>query len=305
MLSILVATAEGGSRLPALLDALAVSIAGINAEILLADNGPRPHAAEVVASLPDLPIRVLHRPRVKSEGLNALVDVARGELLAFTDDDARPSPRWARALLDAAAQQPTYDVFAGPVQAAFPTEPPMWWHEVVPFSQAFAHQDPRPEGPLPWNWVWGVNMALRRRVFDEGLRFDPRLGPGTDLRGDDVDLVLRAARRGHASWHVPTAVVTHELAEGRTDPAVLTRVAEAHGRYTVVLEHGWSPGPRQLLPALARASASVALEHGIRRRATARQDEVAELGAQWRLAYARGRAAQLRRLALSRAGGDR
>jgi hypothetical protein len=70
-----------------------------------------------------------------------------------------------------------------------------------------------PEGEHPAGKIWGPNMMVRRRVFDQGLRFNPNIGPaGTSyVMGSETEFLLRAGNSGHTAVYVPTALVYHQI----------------------------------------------------------------------------------------------
>jgi GT2 family glycosyltransferase len=69
-------------------------------EVLVADDGSPEPPREAVARLADrLDVRLLEAPHHgPAAARNRGAAAARGELLAFTDDDCRPTPGWLRAL---------------------------------------------------------------------------------------------------------------------------------------------------------------------------------------------------------------
>lgn len=166
-------------------------------ETLLVDNG----SSDVIVPK-DMPPRthILHCPKPGSYAArNHGVREAKGAWLAFTDADCMPSPRWLRALADAAEQGTAGEtLLAGSV-------------EIVPVSQ-------RP-GPCEiYDIVKGIpqsryvgrgyaataNLAVSRAVFDELNGFDE-----SRFSGGDADFCRRAGSKGHPILYVPEARVDH------------------------------------------------------------------------------------------------
>jgi GT2 family glycosyltransferase len=54
-------------------------------------------------------------------------------------------------------------------------------------------------------------MAIRRRVFERGYRFDPEVGPSATnyAMGSETDLTVRLAEAGFRAWFCPEAAVEH------------------------------------------------------------------------------------------------
>ena len=69
-------------------------------EILVVDNTPQGLSREMIAGRADDRLRWLHAPTPGvAEARNRGVAAARGQYIAFLDDDEEASPRWAAALL--------------------------------------------------------------------------------------------------------------------------------------------------------------------------------------------------------------
>jgi GT2 family glycosyltransferase len=130
---------------------------------------------------------------------NLGVAAARGEVLAFTDDDCRPSHSWLDRLM-APFEDPEVGFATGSVRA---DEGRLRFLE---------HAAPR-EFRLPVDPIdvgAGANMAIRRSALIDIGGFDERLGAGTTLRSsEDHDVFLRLLRAGWRGAAVPDALVVH------------------------------------------------------------------------------------------------
>ncbi len=130
---------------------------------------------------------------------NLGVAAARGEVLAFTDDDCRPSKTWLDRLT-APFDDPGVAFATGSVRADLGR------------LRFLEHDEPR-EFRLPVDPIdvgAGANMAIRRSVLLDIGGFDERLGAGTPLRSsEDHDVFLRLLRAGWRGAAVPDALVVH------------------------------------------------------------------------------------------------
>src|SRR6476620_7371103 len=99
--SVVVPTRNRSRLLRATLESLlAQSAPGINYEVLVIDNDSSDDTAQLVASYghADL-IRYFHEPRTgASYARNRGIAESTAPILAFTDDDCRPSPSWVARL---------------------------------------------------------------------------------------------------------------------------------------------------------------------------------------------------------------
>src|ERR1700730_5420887 len=77
---------------------------GLTWELVLVDNNSNDRTREVVeafkASSDISTVYVFEGRQGKSIAQNTGLDVAVGELLAFTDDDCRPEPTWIQDVVD-------------------------------------------------------------------------------------------------------------------------------------------------------------------------------------------------------------
>lgn len=199
--------------------------AGYRLDLVVADNddaarlGPRLAAAAQVAGLH---LTYVHAPaRNISVARNACLDAARGDLLAFIDDDETALPGWIAALLAAQASTGAGAVF-GPARAVYPAEAPGWMaaidqHSNIPHSRG---------GVVETGYSSNVLLDLRQPALRD-IRFDPRLGR---TGGEDVDFFFRLHRRGVALAITMAAEVSEPVARKRLSFGWLLRRRFATGQ---------------------------------------------------------------------------
>ena len=156
------------------------------------------------------------RARGKGASLNEGLRLARGAVVACTDDDCVVPPGWARAMATAAAAHPT----AAVVFCNVLPEPHDRGLGYVPAYERTTDRIVSSVGDLKRGLGLGAGMAVRRDVVLSFGGFDEAFGPGSRFPScDDWDISLRAVLHG---WHVyytsSTSVLHHgfrTLAEGR------------------------------------------------------------------------------------------
>jgi glycosyltransferase involved in cell wall biosynthesis len=190
-------------------------------EILVVDNNSNDRTREVVGDFckryPSR-FRYLFEPRQgKSHALNSGIREARGNILAFMDDDVRVEPTWLQNLTTALHS----DEWAGSGGRVIPewSRPaPRWlspraWYAAGPLVQ-FDLGDEAGELSEP---PFGTNMAFRKSVFKKHGDFLVELGPrpGSEIRNEDTEFGARLLAAGERLRYEPSAIVYHPVPENR------------------------------------------------------------------------------------------
>jgi glucosyl-dolichyl phosphate glucuronosyltransferase len=204
--SIIVCTCNRADSLKLTLDSLArLEIPPhYTAELIVVDNASTdgtPHLIQT-ACLPNLPTRYIREERRgKSNGLNAALKAAKGDVVLWTDDDVCVPQNWIAGMCEL-IEKDEADVTAGEVTLA-PDLERSW---MTAFHRAWlADTRGLPEGRLPF----GVNMAFHRRVLKAVPSLDTELGPGALGSGEEILFCLQLKEAGFRIAAVPTAVEHH------------------------------------------------------------------------------------------------
>lgn len=217
MLSVVIATRNGATTLPLMLDALrCLEPCPEEVEFIAVDNGSTDGTVGLLERYRDcLPLVVLSETRQgKSCALNRALDFVRGDLIVFADDDILPERQWLQAYHEAAARVPHADLFAGQVRHHWQKTPPQWLQRLAEEGRSYAGTPiDQPEGPVPATFFKGLNFMVRRRVV-ERVRFSERpevnfSGTYTSSGGEDTALILEALALGYRSHYVRAACVKH------------------------------------------------------------------------------------------------
>lgn len=215
---IIMATCNGAKTLPKVLDGyarLAQPTGGWSA--IIVDDGSTDDTRKVIESYAErLPIRYVCQERSgKNTALNRGVELALQQqpaagLFVLTDDDATPDHDWLVAMQDCAHEHPDHDLFGGAILPDWGAPAPDWILRHVPLGLAFAITS-FSDGPIQPGAIWGPNMAVRRRVFEAGHRFNPHVGPsrGNYIMGSETEFNKRVVAAGHQAWFCNSARVHH------------------------------------------------------------------------------------------------
>ena len=119
-------------------------------------------------------------------------------------------------MIEAADRWQECDLFGGRILPKYPdgtTAPPINDSNFMSVAYVIADWN-FPEGKhFPATKTWGPNMMVRRRVFDQGLRFNPKIGPNGSnyVMGSESDFLKRARTAGCTEVYVPSSLVYHQI----------------------------------------------------------------------------------------------
>jgi GT2 family glycosyltransferase/membrane protein implicated in regulation of membrane protease activity len=157
---------------------------------------------------------------------NVGIEAARGEIVAFLDDDAFPDPDWLSFVADR-MEEGGFAAVGGP--------------NIPPDDEGFVAEcvATAPGGPIhvllsdrEAEHIPGCNMAFRKSVLEQVGGFDERFR----VAGDDVDVCWRLQKAGHRVGFSPGAVVMHRR---RDSTRRYLRQQYGYGKAEAVLERKW------------------------------------------------------------------
>ncbi len=207
-------------------------------EVIVVDNDPSSDdTAEMVAAEFADVTYVREYRRGLAAAHNRGVALARGEIVAFVDDDVLVDRHWLARIADGFRMAPDVGCVTGLIlPSRLETPAQLLLEQHGGFDKGFTPRivdlgANRPDDPLfPFTagrLGSGANMAFDRRVLAELGGFDPALGAGTLARGgDDLAGFFRVLARGHRLVYQPAAVVWHRH---HRDLAALRTQAEGYG----------------------------------------------------------------------------
>lgn len=180
-------------------------------ELIISVQGSDPTLLDYVDRIDDPRIRVLKLDEFgRSRALNAAVRHAKGEILAFTDDDCEAAENWVRELVRGFDEHPEVGIVAG---SLLPPVRPRFRISVCPATHVIDTLfDPSvsPAGPESGFYWGGGNFAVARWAYEKIGPFDDYLGVGTDYQSaEDVDYALRAELCGVPTLTNPSIIVNH------------------------------------------------------------------------------------------------
>ncbi|MFM9703792.1 glycosyltransferase [Streptomyces galilaeus] len=223
--SVVIATRERADRLAHALDSM-LAQDHPDFEIVVVDNAPVTDATRLLVER-----KYAQRVRYVTEPVPGLavahntgLAAARGDVVAFTDDDVVADPHWLTELTAPFAADPGLGCATGlilPARLRTPAQVLLESHGG--FAKGFTPRTYDPAGPpadeplFPFTagrFGSGANMAFRTGVLRAVGGFDPATGAGTLARGgDDLYGFVRVLAQGHRLRYTPRALVWHHHRE--------------------------------------------------------------------------------------------
>lgn len=269
--TVVVATYNRASALRLMLESLERQRVprGFTWDVIVVDNnstdGTRTIVESFVAMNPERIRYLLERRQGKTFALNTGLAAARGDVIAFTDDDVILDPHWLGRLVHAVrahgcacAGGRILPVWSRPRPAWIEMEGPYRLGSVVvsmDLGDAPCWFDTTDTLPL------GANMAITAAALKRVGLFRTDLGPaaGSEIRGEDSDICRRLIAAGERLLYVPNATVFHPVDERRLHRRYFRRYYFDQGR-AITREEGlpadavcYANVPRYLIrPAIRR-----------------------------------------------------
>lgn len=224
LVSVVVPTRNRPEGLRACLDALSAQTVA-DFDVLLGDDASDVPASDLVTSdlRGRLDIRVLRNDAQRGPAFtrNRAIEAARGEYIAFVDDDVRVVPTWLETHL--AAHTHSADALAsiGPLAAPADWDAEPWTRWEARTLQREYDRMARGVYAPTWRQFHTGNAVLARAALQDVGGFDDSFG-----RAEDIEAARRMAARGLEFTFLPEAIGWHY--SHRTMDAWLA-VAHAYG----------------------------------------------------------------------------
>lgn len=189
-------------------------------EILVVDNAPSNQKTKklVTTKYPDVRYVVEPRPGLDWARNRAILE-AKGEIIAYTDDDVVVDAHWATALAQLFAENENVMAATGlVVPYELETDAQITFEMYGGFGRGFERIWCRRDEHAKYfayhigagSLGTGANMAFRRSLFTKIGIFDPALDVGTVTNGGgDLDMYYRTIQEGHTLVYEPAAIVRH------------------------------------------------------------------------------------------------
>jgi len=206
MFSVVVCVYNGGERMPSCLEALE-KLDYPNYEVIVVDDGSTDHTAERVSAFSD--VRYIRLDHVGlSAARNRGMEEAKGEIVAYTDDDCQPDAGWLKWLAWS-FERSGWDACGGPNLPPLP-ERGDWVGSGSLDDEAVVASAPGAPSHVMLNdleaeHLPGCNLVVKKEVLKAIGGFNPKYR----VAGDDVDLCWRLDAAGYRMGFSGGAFVWH------------------------------------------------------------------------------------------------
>jgi glycosyltransferase involved in cell wall biosynthesis len=212
-------------------------------EIVIVDNNSQDDTASVARSLvnehPQKVHYVVEREQGNAHARNRGVQTARGEIIAFIDDDVTVERNWLTTLHQVLDSRDDLSFVGGRVLPQWDGPPPSWltpdhWSPLAlldygPDELIIGGNSPR--GLLT------ANIAFRRAVFDHVGTFSLHLQRVKNMIGsmEDTEFLLRVCRSGRHGLYSPHMIARAPVEVERLSKTYHRRWHTGHGHFYAVM----------------------------------------------------------------------
>jgi glycosyltransferase involved in cell wall biosynthesis len=222
---------------------LAVSPQQHDTEILVIDNNTQEdlatHLHDYCISL-NGQVRYVREPNPGTTAARHRgVDESHGDILAFIDDDVEVSEGWLNAI-QRGFEDHTVDLIGGPSIPTFTDSIPAWfwgflsptpyggwmcsWLSLLDIGQSVKHINP--------NYIWTLNLSIRRSVFERCRGFHPGRVPFHLQRwqgNEETGLTMKISADGFRADYVQEVLLFHHCGSDRLNPEYFAKRAYFQG----------------------------------------------------------------------------
>ncbi|MEH2353706.1 hormogonium polysaccharide biosynthesis glycosyltransferase HpsE [Nostoc sp.] len=239
--TVAIPTYNGAKRLPKVLDLLLnqTGIESLNWEVIIIDNNSKDETNQVADYYQkkfnqNFKLRYFQE---KQQGIAfarmRAINEARGEFIAFIDDDNLPASDWVFQSYTFGKEHPHAGAWSGQIHGDFEVSPPKDFTRIQAFLAVREH------GLQPYLFDAnnlrlppGAALVVRKQAWSESvpeeLVFKGRLNK-LMVGGDDTEALLYLHKAGWEIWYNPSMHINHQIPHWRLEKDYLLVLARGCG----------------------------------------------------------------------------
>ena len=217
-------------------------------EVVVVDNNSNDNTKEVAEefrqSYPQIFHYVFEKRQGKPYALNTGINKAKGDILAFTDDDAVIDSHWILSIKEA-FDELECNCFGGRVVPTWPAEIPKWVVREGEYKNTGGVLVDHDKGESIKSYVekgmyapCGVNMFFRGEIFKKYGGFNEKLINATRPlpMSEDTEFCFRLMKNREKILYFPKAIVYHPVYQNRLKKEYFRKWYFKSGRATALMD---------------------------------------------------------------------
>ncbi|MES2675346.1 MAG: glycosyltransferase [Pseudomonadota bacterium] len=212
-------------------------------ELIIVDNNSEDHTQEVIEAFKryaDIPVQAtIETTRGSSAAKNTGCKLAKGEYIAFTDDDCYPQADFVDAIVAVLNEDKQLGFVGGKVLLFDPQDIP------ITIQTHNSRIEFKPSSYLAAGIIHGANFTFRRTALLATGGFDERFGAGRKYPCEDVDIMAEALRLGWQGVYDPRVVIFHHHRRRLQSDALSLSKQYDKGRGAYFAKRLLKPGTRK------------------------------------------------------------
>ena len=189
-------------------------------EIIVVDNASKDNTKKVIDEFSKVAnLRYVKEPKLGlSYARNTGWRSAKGEYVAYLDDDAIASPGWLEKILEVFETiKPQPGCVGGKIEPMWEAPRPSWLSDAQLGDLAIVDWSDKPVILNEKQWLAGANMSLPKKILGEINGFQVDFGrTGNKLfTGEDILLQRQLMGKGYHCFYHPDVLVRHHIPPSR------------------------------------------------------------------------------------------
>jgi len=214
-IDVILATHNGSKTLPSVLDGYMKQKYEGKWRIIVIENACTDNTRQVIENYKRY-LNIIHITEDipgKNRALNKSIPYISADYAILTDDDTIPTTYYLDEYNKAFNLRKEFNSFSATIEAKWEKQPDDWLLESIPLGTAYGltSNERHKDGPLPYTHVYGANMAVNSKIFENGFSFDENIGPNGKHypMGSETEFCQRLEQSGYKTYFCSKPTVYH------------------------------------------------------------------------------------------------